>query len=244
MGRSALGLVLIPTIAAATDQPPRCFRNLPQSRERADGSIVRAVYPIHLLDDPSGDIDSLLARLDFVRTWSYVSYQSSWLDDPEGLQAKARGIEDRLSDALHERLVERFVERRRTTAHVVTASELQSPFVKLGELRRALFESSKATPDQWLNELIDAQDASFDLDDRAAVRRRQRDRTLSRGIEPAPEWSHTRRRDRRVGRTRLRAPGRFFSRRHAHLGGILPRSHPYLTPPAGLATSSARVSEL
>ena len=47
-----------------------------------------------------------------VRTWTYVSHRSSWLDDALGWQQRTRAIEDKLSDALHQRLIQRFVDRR------------------------------------------------------------------------------------------------------------------------------------
>ena len=48
-------------------------------------------------------------RIAFVRTWTYVTHQRGWLDDPGHWQAKTRELEDRLSDALHEALQRRFV---------------------------------------------------------------------------------------------------------------------------------------
>ena len=59
-----------------------------------------------------GDIDTLSNRLAHIRTWTFVSNRSNWLKDPAHWQAKTREIEDKLSDALHERLIERFVDRR------------------------------------------------------------------------------------------------------------------------------------
>ncbi|PWR18606.1 helicase-related protein [Zavarzinia aquatilis] len=64
------------------------------------------------LDDTLGDIDTLATRLAHIRTWTFVSYRGDWLERPEALQEQARSIEDRLSDALHERLTQRFVDRR------------------------------------------------------------------------------------------------------------------------------------
>jgi ATP-dependent RNA helicase SUPV3L1/SUV3 len=63
-------------------------------------------------DRTDGDIDTLSNRIAHVRTWTYVANRPDWLADPEHWQAVARGIEDKLSDALHERLIERFVDRR------------------------------------------------------------------------------------------------------------------------------------
>ena len=63
-------------------------------------------------DRTDGDIDTLSARIAHIRTWTFVANRPDWLADPEHWQGVTRGIEDKLSDALHERLTERFVDRR------------------------------------------------------------------------------------------------------------------------------------
>jgi ATP-dependent RNA helicase SUPV3L1/SUV3 len=63
-------------------------------------------------DRTDGEIDTLSARVSQIRTWSYVSHRPDWLADPTHWQEKTREIENRLSDALHERLTKRFVDRR------------------------------------------------------------------------------------------------------------------------------------
>ncbi len=63
-------------------------------------------------DRTDGEIDTLSARIAQIRTWTYVSNRPDWLADPTHWQEKTREIEDRLSDALHERLTKRFVDRR------------------------------------------------------------------------------------------------------------------------------------
>jgi len=63
-------------------------------------------------DSTDGEIDTLSARISQIRTWTYVSNRPQWLADPTHWQEKTREIEDRLSDALHERLTKRFVDRR------------------------------------------------------------------------------------------------------------------------------------
>jgi len=67
---------------------------------------------IGTLDRTDGDIDTLTARISHVRTWTYIAHRGDWLDDSTHWQAQTRAIEDRLSDALHERLTLRFVDRR------------------------------------------------------------------------------------------------------------------------------------
>jgi len=80
------------------------------------------------LDRTDGDLDVLLDRMSAVRTWTYMAShrtsRRSWVDDAAGWQARTQAIEDRLSDALHEKLVQRFVAepgRRRGGAGTVAA---------------------------------------------------------------------------------------------------------------------------
>ncbi len=63
-------------------------------------------------DRTDGDIDTLSNRIAHVRTWTYVANRPDWLPDPEHWQAVTRAVEDKLSDAMHDRLAERFVDRR------------------------------------------------------------------------------------------------------------------------------------
>src|SRR5690349_5064435 len=67
---------------------------------------------VALADRTDGDIDTLSNRIAHVRTWTFVANRPDWLGDPEHWQAVTRAVEDKLSDALHERLAERFVDRR------------------------------------------------------------------------------------------------------------------------------------
>lgn len=63
-------------------------------------------------DRTDGDLDTLSNRLAQIRTWTFVSHRAPWFQDPEHWQQRTRDIEDKLSDALHERLTQRFVDRR------------------------------------------------------------------------------------------------------------------------------------
>ena len=71
--------------------------------------VSRAITQLDRLD---GDLDTLMTRLAYIRTWTYITHRSDWTDNPAQWQDRARSIEDRLSDALHERLSERFVDKR------------------------------------------------------------------------------------------------------------------------------------
>ncbi len=64
------------------------------------------------LDKPEGDIDTLASRIAHIRTWTFVSNRSDWLADAAHWQERTRAVEDALSDALHEALTQRFVDRR------------------------------------------------------------------------------------------------------------------------------------
>jgi ATP-dependent RNA helicase SUPV3L1/SUV3 len=67
---------------------------------------------IKRIDRTDGDIDALSKRLAFIRTWTYVTQRKGWIHDESHWRDEARVVEDRLSDALHERLTQRFVDRR------------------------------------------------------------------------------------------------------------------------------------
>ncbi|MET0313986.1 MAG: helicase-related protein, partial [Hansschlegelia sp.] len=80
----------------------------------ASGRVPTDWFSRHvaLTDRPEGDIDTLSARIAHIRTWTFVANRTDWLEDPEHWQGVTRAVEDRLSDALHERLAQRFVDRR------------------------------------------------------------------------------------------------------------------------------------
>ena len=64
------------------------------------------------LDNPAGDIDTLQMRIAAIRSWAYIAQRPDWVLAREEMAARARAAEARLSDALHARLTERFVNRR------------------------------------------------------------------------------------------------------------------------------------
>ncbi|MBA3054949.1 MAG: helicase [Sphingomonadales bacterium] len=64
------------------------------------------------LDNPSGDIDTLQGRIAAIRSWAYIAQRPDWVLAREEMAGRARAVEARLSDALHARLTERFVNRR------------------------------------------------------------------------------------------------------------------------------------
>ena len=85
------------------------FNHLHEKGSVPDDWLARQVRRI---DNTAGDIDTLSSRLAFIRTWTYVTQRSGWVDDENHWREVTRAVEDRLSDALHERLTQRFVDRR------------------------------------------------------------------------------------------------------------------------------------
>lgn len=67
---------------------------------------------IKRIDRTDGDIDTLSKRLAYIRTWTYVAQRKGWVDDETHWREATRAVEDRLSDALHGALTQRFVDRR------------------------------------------------------------------------------------------------------------------------------------
>jgi len=87
-------------------------------------------------DRTDGDIDTLSTRIAHIRTWTFAANRPDWLADPEHWQGVTRGVEDRLSDALHERLTERFVDRRTSVLmrRLRENATLEPAFNKTGEV--------------------------------------------------------------------------------------------------------------
>ena len=79
-----------------------------------EGRIPHGWYAdqVARLDNVQGDIDTLADRIAGVRTWAYIAHRSDWLADPATMAERTREVEEKLSDALHERLTQRFVDRR------------------------------------------------------------------------------------------------------------------------------------
>jgi ATP-dependent RNA helicase SUPV3L1/SUV3 len=63
-------------------------------------------------DVTEGDVATLSGRLAQIRTYTYAAHRQGWTRDGAHWQGITRAVEDRLSDALHERLTQRFIDRR------------------------------------------------------------------------------------------------------------------------------------
>jgi ATP-dependent RNA helicase SUPV3L1/SUV3 len=150
---------------------------------------------IQALDNVEGDIDTLLMRMAFIRTWTYVTHHTRWLDDARGFQERTRDIEDRLSDALHEKLMQRFVDRSarargrtrapqsngRRGAQVDDSAPNGGPFSGLARLKLTLAKAatgSVARDPDWIEDLVDAPHERFSVD--ASGRILDGERTIAR----------------------------------------------------------------
>jgi len=89
------------------------------------------------LDRIDGDIDTLMTRIAHVRTWTYVAHRPDWLAESATWQERARAIEDKLSDALHDRITQRFVDRRSAflVRQLSSARELLASVSRDGEVK-------------------------------------------------------------------------------------------------------------
>ncbi len=85
------------------------FTHLHQDGEVSEDWLASQIAQI---DRTDGDIDALSRRLAFIRTWTYVAQRKGWCRDENHWREATREVEDRLSDALHQALTQRFVDRR------------------------------------------------------------------------------------------------------------------------------------
>ena len=135
------------------------------------------------LSDETGDVDTLVARIAQVRTWTYVTNREDWLDQPLSWRARTREIEDRLSDALHQRLVSRFVDGSRgrpaqkARPHQKRSGDSKKsldvplpdpshPFAKLAAFSRGVAHAPRSGPTlerSWVEDVVTAEHDAFSL---------------------------------------------------------------------------------
>jgi ATP-dependent RNA helicase SUPV3L1/SUV3 len=119
--------------AAHTRLLSRVFRFLRGAGGRIPEDFLAA--QVGALDRTDGDTDALLARIAAIRTWTYISQRSAWVPDARFWQERTRAVEDRLSDALHERLTQEFVDRAGTVIGRHDPSELVTSVAEDGEVQ-------------------------------------------------------------------------------------------------------------
>ncbi|NJC34234.1 ATP-dependent RNA helicase SUPV3L1/SUV3 [Sphingomonas jejuensis] len=90
----------------------RLYRHLSEG----DGRVPHAWFAdgLQRLDNVGGDVDTIAGRIAAVRSFAYVAQRPDWLHDPAHWAERTRAVEERLSDALHAGLTQRFVDRRTT----------------------------------------------------------------------------------------------------------------------------------
>ncbi|MDX3909150.1 MAG: helicase-related protein [Sphingobium sp.] len=96
------------------DHHARMVSRLWRFLSEGQGYIPRDWFAQHLarLDTVQGDIDTLSGRIAAARTWSYIAHRPDWLEYPAEMAERTRALEEKLSDALHAALTQRFVDRR------------------------------------------------------------------------------------------------------------------------------------
>jgi len=97
-----------------TDEHPQLLARIFEHLTGPTGAIPTdwMAERVKRVENTDGDIDTLMARIAAVRTWTYISHQGAWVENPQEWQDRTRAIEDQLSDVLHERLTQRFVDQR------------------------------------------------------------------------------------------------------------------------------------
>ncbi|NJL07813.1 MAG: helicase, partial [Methylacidiphilales bacterium] len=155
-----------------------------------------------LADRTDGDIDTLSTRIAHVRTWTFVANRPDWLAEPEHWQAITRGLEDKLSDALHERLTQRFVDRRtsvlmrRLRENTMLETEISKTGDvlveghRIGHLQGFHFapEASSAGPDAKALRAASAKALAGEIDLRAARFAEARDDTIVLAADGTVRW--------------------------------------------------------
>lgn len=137
---------------------------------------------VRTIDDVAGEVETLTDRLAKIRTLTFIANHARWVSHAGEWQARTRGVEDRLSDALHDRLVQRFVERGGKRRHGVSKPRARTtkreeeaptiapdhPFARLRELRTALAPGPPPAlepgEDAWVEALIAAPHDALSID--------------------------------------------------------------------------------
>ena len=179
----------------------RIYLSLVESGRLPPDWVARS---IERLAPTEGDIDTLTARISHVRTWTYVSHRSDWVDDAPGWQERTRSLEDALSDALHTQLTQLFVNRRarlpghgkRTDETLFAIVDGSGAIMVEGE-RAGVFDGFRFRPDAEAERSRGVLAAAHRLVEREVARRvaaavAESDDAFTLGLEPgrqeAPRW--------------------------------------------------------
>jgi ATP-dependent RNA helicase SUPV3L1/SUV3 len=111
---------------------------------RPEGRIPEQVIAGELsrLDSVQGDISSITGRIAAIRTWAYACQRPDWVQSARHWAERTREVEDRLSDALHMKLAQRFVDRRTTMLVRSVGWSPEALSVEFGEDHGVLVEDT------------------------------------------------------------------------------------------------------
>ncbi len=120
---------------AGPEHHSRLVQRVFQHLSEGDGHLPAAwvAGEIARLDRVDGDIDTIGGRIAAARIWAYAAQRADWLADPAHWAGVAAALEERLSDALHARLTERFVDRRTSVLMKTIGRDLALLDVRVGE---------------------------------------------------------------------------------------------------------------
>ncbi len=88
----------------------KVFKFLTTGNQRIPNQYIKE--QLALLDKVEGNVDSISNRIANVRTWSYVSNKSNWVENQDYWIERTKNLEDKLSDRLHEELTKTFIDKR------------------------------------------------------------------------------------------------------------------------------------
>ncbi|GGE16019.1 hypothetical protein GCM10011529_23030 [Polymorphobacter glacialis] len=88
----------------------RVFKHLSEGDHKLPDAWIAS--ELAHLDRVTGDVETLADRIAGARTWTFVAHRPDWLANAPHWAERTRAVEDRLSDALHTALTQRFVDRR------------------------------------------------------------------------------------------------------------------------------------
>ncbi len=140
-GAAALGGVPDPRFPQGDERDPCAAPGAdlssPRRARRSACPLDWVASQMARLDRNDGDIDTLMSRIAHIRTWTYIAHRPEWLADSAHWQERARAIEDQLSDALHDRITQRFVDRRSAflVRQLASARELLASVSRDGEVK-------------------------------------------------------------------------------------------------------------
>ena len=85
----------------------RIFWQLYKEGELSNLWVIRELDKLKNL---AGDIPKLLSNMARIRTWNYIAQRPDWLSNTDHWQPYLKDLENKLSQTVHERLTERFVD--------------------------------------------------------------------------------------------------------------------------------------